>query len=69
VEVMDEEFRDAVKRIRAKNRAPGPSGVPGRAWTVAGVVAASHFRQIFDDCLKSGVFPQLWKIGPSPEGR
>jgi len=59
--VQDEELRDAVKRMRAKNKAPGPSGVPGRAWAASGAVLAGHIRQIFDDCLSGGVFPQPWR--------
>jgi len=59
--VTDEELLDAVKWMRAKQRAPGPSGVSGRAWAAAGGVIASHLRQIFDDCLRCGVFPKPWR--------
>jgi len=59
--VLDEELRNAVKRMKAKNKAPGPSGVPGRAWAASGVVLAGHIRQLFDDCLSGGIFPQPWR--------
>jgi len=59
--VQDEELRNAVKRMKAKNKAPGPSGVPGRAWAASGVVLAGHIRQLFDGCLSGGVFPQPWR--------
>jgi len=60
-EVQEEELRDAVKRMRAKNKAPGPSGVPGRAWAASMVATAGLLRQIFNDCLRGGVFPQPWR--------
>jgi len=30
-----EELRGAVKRMREKNTAPGPNGVPGKIWALA----------------------------------
>jgi len=59
--VTEEELLGAVKRMRAKIRAPGPSGVPGRAWAAAGSVVAEHLRQLFDSCLRRGVFPSSWR--------
>jgi len=59
--VQEEELRDAVKRMRAKNKAPGPSGIPGRAWAASMAVTAGHFRQLFNDCLSGGVFPRPWR--------
>jgi len=59
--VTVEELLDAVKRMRAKNRAPGPSGVPGRAWAAAGGVVMEHLRRLFDSCLRCGVFPRSWR--------
>jgi len=44
--------------MRAKVRAPGPSSIPGQAWAVSGAVIAGHLRQLFDDCLRGGVFFQ-----------
>jgi len=38
-----------------------PSGVPGRAWAASGAVFAGHIRQVFNDCLNGGVFPQPWR--------
>jgi len=59
--VSVEELRDAVRRMRAKNKAPGPSGVPGRAWATACAVIGGHLKRLFDDCLRGGVFPQPWR--------
>jgi len=59
--VSDEELRGAVKRMRAKVKAPGPSGIPGRAWAASVAVTAGHLRQLFNDCLRGGVFPRPWK--------
>jgi len=59
--VQDEELLDAVKRMRAKNKAPGPSGVPGRVWAAAGGVVSEHLRWIFNSCLRCGVFPRSWR--------
>jgi len=47
--------------MRAKRKAPGPSGVPGQAWAICGAVAMGHLRQLYNDCLKDGVFPQPWR--------
>jgi len=59
--VSEEELRDAIKRMRAKVKAPGPSGIHGRAWAASTCVTAGHLRQLFDDCLRGGVFPQPWR--------
>jgi len=60
--VQEEELRDAVKRMRTKNKSPGPSGVPGRVWAASVAVIAGHHGQLFNDYLRGGVFPQPWRM-------
>jgi len=59
--VTGEELRDAVKRMRAKIKALGPSGVPGRTWAASGAIVSRHLRQIYDDYLRCEIFPQPWR--------
>ncbi|XP_011332975.3 uncharacterized protein LOC105276783 [Ooceraea biroi] len=59
--VSAEEMAAAVKRLRAKNKAPGPDGVPGRVLALALSVLGPRLGQLFDSCLRSGTFLPLWK--------
>ncbi|XP_063547540.1 uncharacterized protein LOC134754988 [Cydia strobilella] len=62
-EVTEGELRAAVLRLRAKNTAPGPDGVPGRAWVLALGPLESRLRALFSGCLTQGRFPRVWKSG------
>lgn len=53
----------AFLRLKGKNTAPGPEGIPGRVWVLAAEVLGDRFRQMLDVCLQSGQFPSLWKEG------
>lgn len=57
------ELSGAVKRLQAKRTAPGPDGVPGRAWVLAMSALGDRLRQLFNECLKTGLFPPQWKVG------
>ncbi|XP_026324446.1 uncharacterized protein LOC113233538 [Hyposmocoma kahamanoa] len=60
--ITDEELDRAVRRLGARNTAPGPDGVPGRAWVLAlHARLGNHMRRLFTSCLRSGVFPSGWK--------
>ncbi|XP_049880311.1 uncharacterized protein LOC126376807 [Pectinophora gossypiella] len=61
LEVSQDELDRAVKRLRAKNTAPGPDGIPGRAWVLALTVLRDRLRQLFTSCLRQGLFPSEWK--------
>lgn len=61
--VTDVEFHWVVTRLRACKKAPGPDGVPGRVLPVALKHLGTRLRQLFDDCLRSGIFPGCWKEG------
>ncbi|XP_025160569.1 uncharacterized protein LOC112589898 [Harpegnathos saltator] len=58
-----EEFATARKKLGAKGKAPGPDGIPGRAWALAlgeGNLSAAT-RDVLEKCLKEGVFPHKWR--------
>jgi len=50
--VTGEELAGAVRRMGAKNTAPGFDSIPGRAWVLALSVLGDCFRQLFDLCLR-----------------
>nr|XP_049691667.1 uncharacterized protein LOC126053518 [Helicoverpa armigera]XP_049704749.1 uncharacterized protein LOC126056273 [Helicoverpa armigera]XP_049706070.1 uncharacterized protein LOC126056578 [Helicoverpa armigera] len=62
-EVTQAETRAAVSRLRAKNTAPGPDGVPGRALVLALKELEPQLRGLFTACLEQGQFPSVWKEG------
>lgn len=61
--VLGVELDLAIRRLRAKNKAPGPDGIHGRAWVLALKELGNRFRRLLDSCLESGRFPSSWKIG------
>jgi len=61
--VTEEELAGAVRRMGAKNTAPGPDGIPGKDWVLALGVLGARLRQLSDLCLRRGRFPSEWKIG------
>jgi len=52
--VTGEELAGAVRRMGAKNTAPGPDGIAGRVWVLALGVLGARLRQMFDLCLRRG---------------
>ncbi|CAH2215577.1 jg26658, partial [Pararge aegeria aegeria] len=61
LEVSEKELDRAVKRLAKRNTAPGPDGIPGRAWILALEALGKRLRGLFNSCLRSGVFPSDWK--------
>lgn len=59
--VTEGELARAIRRLGAKNTAPGPDGVPGKALVLALDVLGPRLGQIFDQCLGLGTFPTGWK--------
>jgi hypothetical protein len=59
--VTKEELSRAIEKMRKKNTAPGPDGIPGRVWAIALGVLGDRLRRLFDRCLQTGRFPTLWK--------
>jgi len=55
--VTEMELVRAIRRLRAKNTAPEPDGIPGRAWVLALGVLGDRLRRLFTACLQSGQFP------------
>lgn len=63
-EVSEEELGVAVSRLQAKNKAPGPDGIPGKIWVTALKNGLEpRFRALLTDCLRCRQFPELWKKG------
>ncbi|CAK1580084.1 unnamed protein product [Parnassius mnemosyne] len=62
-EVTQAETRAAVLRLRAKNTAPGPDGVPGRSLVLALKELEPQLRGLFTSCLEQGQLPSVWKEG------
>ncbi|XP_063620671.1 uncharacterized protein LOC134793075 [Cydia splendana] len=61
-EVTEGELGAAVLRIN-KNKAPGPDGIPGRAWVLAIGPLGPRVRALFSACFEQGRFPRMWKTG------
>lgn len=61
LEVSHEELDYSIRRMIKKNAAPGPSGIPSKAWALASTVLAGSMRRCFSECLSMGTFPALWK--------
>lgn len=62
-EITEEELSAAILRLRAKNTAPGPDGIPGRALALALKELAPRFKGFLVACLEQGCFPKSWKTG------
>jgi hypothetical protein len=63
VPVSEGELAWAVHRLRACKKAPGPDGVHGRILPLAMEELGNRLKDLFDDCLEAGRFPQCWKEG------
>ncbi|XP_049885128.1 uncharacterized protein LOC126380050 [Pectinophora gossypiella] len=57
------EVRAAAMRLRAKNTAPGPDGVPGRVLALSLDKLGAHLAELLDACLATSQFPTCWKEG------
>jgi len=61
--VTADELRREVKKLRAKNTAPGPDGVSPKALALA---LASGLEgtalAVYNKCLETGRFPDIWKV-------
>jgi len=60
LEISGEELARAVRRIGSR-KAPEPDGIPGKIWVRALGFLGEHLRQLYNQCLRQGVFPQQWK--------
>ncbi|KAL4147788.1 hypothetical protein QTP88_002137 [Uroleucon formosanum] len=56
-----EEVSAAVSRFGSRCRAPGPDGIPSRVWSVVHAVSPGRLVDVFNLCLREGVFPGRWK--------
>lgn len=61
LEVGIEELQKAIKRGFKGNTAPGPDGLHKKIWALASRILAEHIRQLFNSCLRRGVFPPTWR--------
>ncbi|XP_063372175.1 uncharacterized protein LOC134660374 [Cydia amplana] len=61
--VLPVELAVAVHRLRGKNTAPGPDGIPARAWVLAMKALEPRLLRLLTACLEQGCFPKEWKSG------
>ncbi|CAK1602210.1 unnamed protein product [Parnassius mnemosyne] len=57
------DLRVAVRRLKASNTAPGPDGLPGKAWVLASEAFGPRLEGLLSACLERGQFPLRWKTG------
>ena len=62
-EVTQAELYVAVSRLRGKKTAPGPDGIPSRAWVLSMDALGERLRALFTACMEQGRFPLQWKTG------
>ncbi|XP_062524467.1 uncharacterized protein LOC134198853 [Bombyx mori] len=65
-DVSPAEFDAAVEKMKLKRTAPGPDGIPNRAWALALKMEGGLgpvLRGLFSRCLREGRFPAIWKKG------
>lgn len=55
-EVTEEEMRNAFRRMSLR-KVPWPDGIVGKIWFLARDVLGEPLRQLYDRCLREGVFP------------
>lgn len=60
-EIGMKELQWAVQRGLKGTTAPGPDGIPKKAWALAMQVLAERVQRLFNNCLKKGVFPSVWR--------
>jgi hypothetical protein len=61
--ITEEELREATRKMASRDVAPGPDGIPGRAWAETMDIMAPRLRHLFSRCLKEGVSPRAWRTG------
>ncbi|CAK1600727.1 unnamed protein product [Parnassius mnemosyne] len=57
------DLRAAVRRLKARNTAPGSDGLPGKAWVLALEALGPRLEGLLSACLERGQFPLRWKTG------
>jgi len=50
-----------VRRLRSRNRVPGPDGITSQVWGVVHNVRSLALNAAFNTCLRSGIIPGCWK--------
>ena len=59
--VTMEELNGVVKRMAARNTAPGPDGIRGKALSLALTVLHEELVEVINSCLREGKMPACWK--------
>nr|XP_012218517.1 PREDICTED: uncharacterized protein LOC105669896 [Linepithema humile] len=59
--VSTEEMSAVRARLGGAAKAPGPDGIPGRAWALVAKVLSDRLGGLFTACLRSGTFPSRWR--------
>jgi len=58
-----EEVTAIVRKFRARNKTPGPDKIPSKIWGAVHDIRPLLLTGIFNQCLRTGTFPVLWKRG------
>jgi hypothetical protein len=61
--ISDSELEDALCKLQAKNKAPGPDEIPSRVLALSVEYLGSQLRNLYDECLVSGISPGAKKVG------
>ena len=59
--VTPAEMSVAMKKMSAKNTAPGPDGVAGKAMSLALTVLGENLAEMVNKCICDGTVPRCWK--------
>ena len=56
-----DELREEAKRLK-NNKAPGPDNIPNEVLKIVVETCPDVLLNVFNDCLRQGVFPKAWKV-------
>jgi hypothetical protein len=61
LQVTQEEYLAATKKMASRNVALRPDGVPGRVWAETMELVAPRVRHLFTRCLREGIYQRMWR--------
>jgi len=61
-EIKESELKEAIKKLSADKKAPGPDGLLGGILSHSMGDILKTWRSCFNSCLQEGCFPDIWKI-------
>lgn len=61
LDIDELELTEAVRKMKERNVAPGPDGIPGKTLVLAYGIIGRKIRMVLTKCLRECVFPGVWK--------